>query len=107
MLYDFSDKHSVAFDLGILYCYILCVTLFTVYSYYKCNAYISKKNVISGIPELIIFLTGYSLKSAEAFTIFSVFNAMQFTVGVLPFTIRSIAEAKISLSRIQVRETVC
>ncbi|KAB7497030.1 Multidrug resistance-associated protein 5 [Armadillidium nasatum] len=46
-------------------------------------------------------LAGLPLKSAEAFTIYSVFNAMQFTVGVLPFTIRSIAEAKISLSRIQ------
>ncbi|KAK8395732.1 hypothetical protein O3P69_005668 [Scylla paramamosain] len=46
-------------------------------------------------------LSGSPLNSAEAFTIFSVFNAMQFTVGVLPFTVRSIAEAKISLTRIQ------
>ncbi|MCL4122193.1 UNVERIFIED_CONTAM: hypothetical protein GTU68_014482, partial [Idotea baltica] len=46
-------------------------------------------------------LTGLPLKSSEAFTIYSVLNAMQFTVGVLPFTIRSIAEAKISLARIQ------
>lgn len=60
---------------------------------------------ISILATIVTFLaytlSGYSLKSAEAFTIFSVFNAMQFTVGVLPFTIRSIAEAKISLSRIQ------
>ncbi|MPC26161.1 Multidrug resistance-associated protein 5 [Portunus trituberculatus] len=52
-------------------------------------------------PYSIHILKGSPLNSAEAFTIFSVFNAMQFTVGVLPFTVRSIAEAKISLTRIQ------
>ncbi|XP_050696667.1 ATP-binding cassette sub-family C member 5-like isoform X1 [Eriocheir sinensis] len=46
-------------------------------------------------------LSGSPLKSSEAFTIFSVFNMMQFTIGVLPFTVRSIAEAKISMTRIQ------
>ena len=51
---------------------------------------------------MYFFPAGSSLNSAAAFTIFSVFNAMQFTVGVLPFTVRSIAEAKISLTRIQV-----
>lgn len=53
---------------------------------------------------LMLPLPGYPLKAPEAFTIFSVFNAMQFTVGVLPFTVRSIAEARISLNRIQVKE---
>ncbi|XP_069952910.1 ATP-binding cassette sub-family C member 12 isoform X2 [Cherax quadricarinatus] len=60
---------------------------------------------ISILATIITFLgytlSGYPLKSSEAFTIFSVFNAMQFTVGVLPFTVRSIAEAKVSLNRIQ------
>ncbi|KAK7082304.1 Multidrug resistance-associated protein 5, partial [Halocaridina rubra] len=45
--------------------------------------------------------SGYPLQSSEAFTIFSVFNAMQFSIGTLPFTIRAIAEAKVSLTRIQ------
>ncbi|XP_042225839.1 multidrug resistance-associated protein 5-like isoform X2 [Homarus americanus] len=60
---------------------------------------------ISILAAIVTFLgytlSGNTLKSAEAFTIFSVFNAMQFTVGVLPFTVRSVAEAKISLDRIQ------
>ncbi|XP_045623977.2 ATP-binding cassette sub-family C member 12 isoform X1 [Procambarus clarkii] len=60
---------------------------------------------ISILATILTFLgytfSGYPLKAPEAFTIFSVFNAMQFTVGVLPFTVRSIAEARISLNRIQ------
>ncbi|CAL4069089.1 unnamed protein product, partial [Meganyctiphanes norvegica] len=53
------------------------------------------------ITLLGVTLSGNDLSSSAAFTIFSVFNAMQFTVAVLPFTVRSIAEAKISLGRIQ------
>ncbi|XP_071525767.1 ATP-binding cassette sub-family C member 5-like isoform X3 [Panulirus ornatus] len=60
---------------------------------------------ISILATIVTFLgytfSGNPLKSSEAFTIFSVFNAMQFSVGVLPFTVRSVAEAKISLGRIQ------
>ncbi|XP_064086924.1 ATP-binding cassette sub-family C member 5-like isoform X2 [Macrobrachium nipponense] len=60
---------------------------------------------ISILATIVTFLgytlTGNTLTSSEAFTIFSVFNAMQFSVGTLPFTVRSVAEAKVSLTRIQ------
>ncbi|CAL4079407.1 unnamed protein product, partial [Meganyctiphanes norvegica] len=46
-------------------------------------------------------LFGNNLKPSEAFTIFSVFNAMQYVFLILPYTIRTIAEAKVSLMRIQ------
>ncbi|KAG7166923.1 ATP-binding cassette sub-family C member 11-like [Homarus americanus] len=57
--------------------------------------------LLQAVSSTVIPSISNTLKSAEAFTIFSVFNAMQFTVGVLPFTVRSVAEAKISLDRIQ------
>ncbi|XP_068243109.1 ATP-binding cassette sub-family C member 5-like isoform X2 [Palaemon carinicauda] len=60
---------------------------------------------ISILATIVTFLgytlNGNRLTSSEAFTIFSVFNAMQFSVGTLPFTVRSVAEAKVSLTRIQ------
>ncbi|XP_076037140.1 ATP-binding cassette sub-family C member 5-like isoform X2 [Oratosquilla oratoria] len=46
-------------------------------------------------------ISGYPLTAAQAFTIYSVFLSLQFSVGVLPFTIRSIAEGRVSLKRIQ------
>lgn len=47
-------------------------------------------------------LTGNNLFATEAFTIFSVFTAMQFTVGTLPYAIRCLAEANVSCQKLQV-----
>lgn len=46
-------------------------------------------------------LTGNNLFATEAFTIFSVFTAMQFTVGTLPYAIRCLAEANVSCQKLQ------
>lgn len=46
-------------------------------------------------------LTGNNLFATEAFTIFSVFTAMQFTVGTLPYGIRCLAEANVSCRKLQ------
>lgn len=46
-------------------------------------------------------LTGNNLYTAEAFTVFAVFTAMQFTVGTLPYGIKCLAEAKVSCNKIQ------
>ncbi|XP_071446221.1 ATP-binding cassette sub-family C member 5-like [Hetaerina americana] len=46
-------------------------------------------------------LSGHPLFPAQAFTIFSVFTAMQFSVGTLPYGIKCLAEATISLRKMQ------
>lgn len=46
-------------------------------------------------------LTGNNLYTAEAFTVYAVFTAMQFTVGTLPYGIKCLAEAKVSCNKIQ------
>ncbi|XP_034256173.1 multidrug resistance-associated protein 5-like [Thrips palmi] len=46
-------------------------------------------------------LTGNNLYTAEAFTIYAIFTAMQFTVGTLPYGIKCLAEAKVSCNKIQ------
>lgn len=48
-------------------------------------------------------LTGNDLVAANAFTIFAVFTAMQFTVGTLPYGIKCLAEASVSCKKLQVR----
>ena len=40
-------------------------------------------------------LSGAELTAADAFTIFSIFTALQFTVGTLPYALKSIAEGKV------------
>ncbi|KAK3873866.1 hypothetical protein Pcinc_021157 [Petrolisthes cinctipes] len=55
---------------------------------------------------VILTLIGYTLTSntlhpSSAFIIASLFDSMQFTLGVLPWTVRAIVEAKVSLNRIE------
>ena len=38
---------------------------------------------------------GIELATAEAFTVLSIFNAMQFSVGTLPWSLKMITEAKV------------
>ncbi|KAG8233856.1 hypothetical protein J437_LFUL006879 [Ladona fulva] len=46
-------------------------------------------------------LSGHPLLAKQAFTIFAVFTAMQFSVGTLPYGIKCLAEATISLRKMQ------
>ncbi|KAJ9585510.1 hypothetical protein L9F63_002711, partial [Diploptera punctata] len=46
-------------------------------------------------------LTGHNLLATEAFTIFAVFTAMQFSVGTLPYGIKCLAEANVSCRKLQ------
>ncbi|ODM95653.1 Multidrug resistance-associated protein 9 [Orchesella cincta] len=59
-------------------------------------------NILAAVLTFVAFsLSGNNLTAAEAFTIFSVFAAMQFTIGTLPFAVRSIAEATVCLRNFQ------
>uniref|UniRef100_A0A674CXX2 ATP-binding cassette sub-family C member 5 n=1 Tax=Salmo trutta TaxID=8032 RepID=A0A674CXX2_SALTR len=60
------------------------------------------------IPTLATILTfvvhtllGLPLGSAEAFTIISIFNSMRFSLGLLPFSVKAIAEGQVSLARLK------
>nr|AHK05653.1 ATP-binding cassette transporter sub-family C member 5 [Tigriopus japonicus] len=45
--------------------------------------------------------SGYRLTTPEAFTVFSVFVSLQFTVGTLPYALKCLAEANVSFQRLQ------
>lgn len=49
----------------------------------------------------VLTASGFQLSSTTAFTLFSIFTALQFTVGSLPYALRAIGEAKVSLNRLQ------
>ncbi|XP_045564000.1 ATP-binding cassette sub-family C member 12 isoform X4 [Salmo salar] len=60
------------------------------------------------IPTLATILTfvvhtllGLPLGSAEAFTIIAIFNSMRFSLGLLPFSVKAIAEGQVSLARLK------
>ena len=42
----------------------------------------------SVVTFLALTMDGYELTAAEAFTVFSIFTALQFSVGTLPYSIR-------------------
>ena len=55
--------------------------------------------IVAGFATFITMtLAGVDLLSAEAFTILSIFNAMQFSVGTLPWSLKLITEAKVGVS---------
>lgn len=58
--------------------------------------------ILSLLSLPFLSLTGNNLYTAEAFTIYAIFTAMQFTVGTLPYGIKCLAEAKVSCNKIQV-----
>ena len=59
----------------------------------------------SAIAPFFIFLTmtlaGVELDTTQAFTVLSIFNALQFSISTLPLTVRNITEAHISFKRFQ------
>ena len=58
--------------------------------------------VVAAIVTVIALTnTGFYLTGPVAFTLFSIFTALQFTVATLPIALRSIAEAKVCFERLQ------
>lgn len=47
-------------------------------------------------------LTGHELESQTVFTVYSVFNALQFTVATLPYGIKCVTEARVSFKKMEV-----
>ncbi|XP_041047617.1 ATP-binding cassette sub-family C member 12 [Carcharodon carcharias] len=65
-------------------------------------------SVATIVPTLATVLTfvvhtllGYELTASTAFTVIAVFNAMKFTLGSLPFSVKAFAEARVSLQRLE------
>lgn len=60
---------------------------------------------ITIIASIVTFITmtatKYDLHTSEAFAVFSIFSAMQFSVGTLPYSIKCITEAKVAMDRLQ------
>uniref|UniRef100_A0A8C7MYW4 ABC transmembrane type-1 domain-containing protein n=1 Tax=Oncorhynchus kisutch TaxID=8019 RepID=A0A8C7MYW4_ONCKI len=48
-------------------------------------------------------LLGLPLSSSEAFTTIAIFNSMRFSLGLLPFSVKAIAEGLVSLARLKVK----
>uniref|UniRef100_A0A8C7K333 ATP binding cassette subfamily C member 12 n=1 Tax=Oncorhynchus kisutch TaxID=8019 RepID=A0A8C7K333_ONCKI len=46
-------------------------------------------------------LLGLPLSSSEAFTTIAIFNSMRFSLGLLPFSVKAIAEGLVSLARLK------
>jgi ATP-binding cassette subfamily C (CFTR/MRP) protein 5 len=59
-------------------------------------------NIVSSMATFLAYsLSGNNLTPAEAFTLFSVFSAMTFTFGTLPFALRAIGEASVCFRNFQ------
>ena len=50
---------------------------------------------------MALSLGGTELTATKAFTVFSIFTALQFTVATLPYAIRCLAELRVSFQRLQ------
>lgn len=58
--------------------------------------------ILAAIATFITYtLTGHNLDSGSAFTVYSVFSALQFTVAVLPYGIKTITEARVSFQKME------
>ncbi len=58
--------------------------------------------VIAAVSTLLaLTYSGFALTAPQAFTLFSIFTALQFTVVVLPHSLRAIAESSVAVARLQ------
>ncbi|KAI1889792.1 hypothetical protein AGOR_G00166580 [Albula goreensis] len=61
--------------------------------------------LIPTLATILTFVTHTALKlplsSSAAFTIIAIFNSMRFSLGLLPFSVKGLAEAKVSLARLK------
>ncbi|CAB3994524.1 multidrug resistance-associated 5 isoform X1 [Paramuricea clavata] len=66
---------------------------------------ISMTSVVSTFATVITFIvhiyTDNNLLASQAFTVISVFNTMIFAFAILPFAIKAIAEARVSMKRLK------
>lgn len=73
-------------------------------SYFE-NANVSITTICPVLATVITFLVhtalGLPLKSADAFTTISIFNAMRFSLAIAPIAVRAIAIAAVSIGRLQ------
>ncbi|XP_063169177.1 ATP-binding cassette sub-family C member 12-like [Candoia aspera] len=61
--------------------------------------------VVSTLATVILFslhtLLKHELTAASAFSVISIFNIMRFSIAILPFSVKSAAEASVSLKRLK------
>ncbi|XP_066569810.1 ATP-binding cassette sub-family C member 12 isoform X2 [Amia ocellicauda] len=61
--------------------------------------------IIPTVATIITFVAHTSLNlnltSSSAFTVIAIFNSMRFSLGLLPFSVKSLAEAKVALARLK------
>nr|XP_015223849.1 PREDICTED: multidrug resistance-associated protein 9 [Lepisosteus oculatus] len=61
--------------------------------------------IIPTLSTIVTFVAhtalGLNLTSSSAFTVTAIFNSMRFTLGLLPFSVKALAEAKVSLARLK------
>ncbi|XP_077569773.1 ATP-binding cassette sub-family C member 12-like [Stigmatopora nigra] len=78
--------------------------------YLRVASYIQNANtsITSIIPTLATVLTfmlhtllGWRLDTTEAFTTIAIFNAMRFCLALLPLSVKSLAEANVSITRLK------
>uniref|UniRef100_A0A4W3JAM1 ATP-binding cassette sub-family C member 5 n=1 Tax=Callorhinchus milii TaxID=7868 RepID=A0A4W3JAM1_CALMI len=66
--------------------------------------------IIPALATVLMFLVHtflkHELKSSMAFTVIAVFNAMKFSLGTLPFSVKAFADAKVSLQRLKVNQSL-
>ncbi|KAK7899190.1 hypothetical protein WMY93_020043 [Mugilogobius chulae] len=75
------------------------------YTSYFENANVSLSTVCPLIATVITFLVhtafGFSLNSTEAFTTISIFNAVRFSLAIIPIGVRALAISTVSIGRLQ------
>lgn len=58
--------------------------------------------ILAAVATFIVYtLTGHDLDSGTVFTVYSVFNALQFTVATLPYGIKCVTEARVSFQKME------
>ncbi|XP_028400740.1 multidrug resistance-associated protein 5-like [Dendronephthya gigantea] len=66
---------------------------------------ISMTNIVSTFATVVTFIvhvySGNDLLASQAFTVIAVFNTMIFAFAILPFAIKALAEAKVSMKRLK------
>ncbi|XP_028257744.1 multidrug resistance-associated protein 9 [Parambassis ranga] len=72
---------------------------------YVQNANTSITSIIPTIATVLTFLVhtllGLRLNTSDAFTTIAIFNSMRFCLGLLPMTVKALAEAAVSLRRLR------
>lgn len=69
------------------------------------NMNLNLTTIIPGVATVLTFLVhtllGYSLNTTDAFTTIAIFNSMRFCLALLPPTVKSLADAAVSVERLR------